>query len=83
MHTDSSSSGLSYCCLGSHQTGLSSETGSTLRKEIFLRDNIFSKMLKQARIGENSMVGNKIFNLFWHNFVPAMNQKMRKYIRNA
>jgi len=39
MHTDSSSSGLSYCCLGSHQTGLSSETGSTLQKEIFLRDN--------------------------------------------
>ena len=64
MHTDSSSSGSSYCCLGSHQTGLSSETGSTLRKEIFLRDNIFSKMLKQARICEDSMVGKKIFNLF-------------------
>ena len=64
MHTNSSSSGSSYCCLGSHQTGLSSETGSTLWKEVFLRDNIFSKMLKEARIGENSMVGKKIFNQF-------------------
>lgn len=60
-HYNSAISSLSHNCLSSHQSGQSSETGTTLREGIDQRNKVFSEILKSAKIKKNSKKGKETF----------------------
>jgi hypothetical protein len=58
-HCNSATSSLSHNCLSSHQTGQSTETGTTLREQIDQPNKVFSEILTSATIKKKSKKGKE------------------------